>query len=176
MASTFSKVPDKLPCAPPAASCGLITCLRQHLLGSMELYLSSAGFCVAYLIFIGQNLTTLTSKDPAFFILGAGPILVALAMLRGVHALAPFSLIADAANICGALQLLACLLFGTHTCQSCPELGLANSLCFCTSGQLMGLHIQRPSARLLSLSPSCVCLAWPATKESQPTGHAEAPG
>ena len=78
---------------------------------------------MAYLIFIGQNLTTLTNKDPAFFILVAGPILVALAMLRGVHALAPFSLIADAANICGALQQLTCWLCATHTCQARPALG-----------------------------------------------------
>ena len=119
-------------------------------------YLPSAGFCVAYLIFIGQNLTTLTNKDPAFFILAAGPILVALAMLRGVHALAPFSLIADAANICGALQQLTCLLFGTHTCQALPGLGLASSLCVCDPA---GLHIQHPSARLLRLSPSLMCPA-----------------
>lgn len=38
------------------------------------------------------------------FILGACPVLLALAMVRGVHALAPFSLIADAANILGQLE------------------------------------------------------------------------
>eukprot|EP00891_Asterochloris_glomerata_P007096 jgi/Astpho2/7096/Aster-01925 len=77
-----------------------------QLLVELLLIMSQMGFCVAYLIFIGQNLTTLTNKDPAFFILAAGPILVALAMLRGVHALAPFSLIADAANICGILVVV----------------------------------------------------------------------
>ena len=40
------------------------------------------------------------------FILGACPVLLALAMLRGVHALAPFSLIADAANILGKLNFV----------------------------------------------------------------------
>ena len=101
-------------------------------------HLSPAGFCVAYLIFIGQNLTTLTNKDPAFFILAAGPILVALAMLRGVHALAPFSLIADAANICGALQQLTCLLSGEHTCQARPDLGSASGLCSSHPGHRWG--------------------------------------
>ena len=62
-----------------------------------------AGFCVAYLIFIAQNLASISHIKGPVFILGACPVLLALAMLRGVHALAPFSLIADAANILGKL-------------------------------------------------------------------------
>ena len=65
-----------------------------------------AGFCVAYLIFIAQNLASISHVKGPLFILGACPVLLALAMLRGVHALAPFSLIADAANIIGKLHLV----------------------------------------------------------------------
>lgn len=60
-----------------------------------------AGFCVAYLVFIAQNLAPMTGYRGGYFILGACPVVVALAMLRGVRALAPFSLIADAANVLG---------------------------------------------------------------------------
>ena len=60
-----------------------------------------AGFCVAYLVFIAQNLAPMTGYRGVYFILGACPVVVALAMLRGVRALAPFSLIADAANVLG---------------------------------------------------------------------------
>ena len=63
--------------------------------------LCAAGFCVAYLIFIAQNLASISHVKGTMYVLGACPVLLALAMLRGVHALAPFSLIADAANILG---------------------------------------------------------------------------
>ncbi len=43
----------------------------------------------------------MTGYRGGYFILGACPVVVALAMLRGVRALAPFSLIADAANVLG---------------------------------------------------------------------------
>ncbi len=56
---------------------------------------------MAYLVFIAQNLTPMTGYRGGYFILGACPVVVALAMLRGVRALAPFSLIADAANVLG---------------------------------------------------------------------------
>lgn len=62
-----------------------------------------AGFCVAYLVFIAQNLAPMTGYRGVYFILGCCPVVVALAMLRGVRALAPFSLIADAANVLGRL-------------------------------------------------------------------------
>lgn len=61
---------------------------------------------MAYLIFIAQNLASISHVKGPMFILGACPVLLALAMLRGVHALAPFSLIADAANIIGKLHLV----------------------------------------------------------------------
>lgn len=43
----------------------------------------------------------MTGYAGGYFILGACPVVVALALLRGVRALAPFSLIADAANVLG---------------------------------------------------------------------------
>ncbi|KAL0023628.1 hypothetical protein WJX77_008721 [Trebouxia sp. C0004] len=67
------------------------------------LILSQSGFCVAYLVFIAQNLAPMTGYRGGYFILGACPVVVALAMLRGVRALAPFSLIADAANVLGII-------------------------------------------------------------------------
>lgn len=63
----------------------------------------SAGFCVAYLVFIAQNLEPMTGYRGVYFILVACPIVAAIAMLTGVRALAPFSLIADAANVLGTL-------------------------------------------------------------------------
>ena len=68
---------------------------------SHQLITFSAGFCVAYLVFIAQNLAPMTGYRGFYFILGACPVVVALAMLRGVRALAPFSLVADAANVLG---------------------------------------------------------------------------
>lgn len=61
----------------------------------------SAGFCVAYLVFIAQNLEPMTGYRGVYFILGACPIVAAITMLTGVRALAPFSLIADVANVLG---------------------------------------------------------------------------
>ena len=65
--------------------------------------LMSAGFCVAYLVFIAQNLEPMTGYHGVYFILGACPIVAAITMLTGVRALAPFSLIADVANVLGGL-------------------------------------------------------------------------
>ena len=62
-----------------------------------------AGFCVAYLVFIAQNLAPMTGYRGFYFVLAACPIVIALALLRGVRALAPFSLVADAANVLGTV-------------------------------------------------------------------------
>ena len=51
----------------------------------------------------------MTGYAGGYFILGACPVVVALAMLRGVRALAPFSLIADAANVLGEAVYTECL-------------------------------------------------------------------
>ena len=45
----------------------------------------------------------MTGYRGVYFILVACPIVAAIAMLTGVRALAPFSLIADAANVLGTL-------------------------------------------------------------------------
>ena len=60
---------------------------------------------MAYLVFIAQNLEPMTGYRGVYFILVACPIVAAIAMLTGVRALAPFSIIADAANVLGALLL-----------------------------------------------------------------------
>ena len=51
----------------------------------------------------------MTGYRGTYFILGACPVVVALAMLRGVRALAPFSLIADAANVLGEIASSTCV-------------------------------------------------------------------
>ena len=85
-----------------SASADLPTAL-MHAFEPLLLCLS-AGFCVAYLVFIAQNLAPMTGYRGFWFVLGACPVVVSLALLRGVRALAPFSLVADVANILGALQ------------------------------------------------------------------------
>ena len=62
----------------------------------------SAGFCTAYLVFIKENLASYSGEPASLCIAALLPFLLAMSMLRGVAALAPFSLIADAANFIGA--------------------------------------------------------------------------
>ncbi len=63
----------------------------------------SIGFCTAYLVFIKENLASFSGEPADMCIAALLPFLLALSMLRGVAALAPFSLIADAANFIGVL-------------------------------------------------------------------------
>lgn len=60
------------------------------------------GFCVAYLIFIKANISSLAPIPGDLSICITLVPLILLAQLRGVAALATFSLIADAAMISGA--------------------------------------------------------------------------
>lgn len=67
---------------------------------------AQAGGAVAYLIFIGQNLSSLlndTSKHPIspviFIFLLLLPLEIALSFIRSLSTLAPFSALADACNI-----------------------------------------------------------------------------
>jgi hypothetical protein len=90
-----------------------------------------AGFCMAYLVFISRNLSTMTHAAAAWFILLMLPALLALAMLRGVTALAPFSLVADAANVAGvSLERPVCL---PACLPACLPVRRWNVLCFCLS-------------------------------------------
>ena len=61
-----------------------------------------AGFCTAYLVFIKENLASFTGQPANLCVTALLPFLLALSALRGVAALAPFSLIADVANFIGA--------------------------------------------------------------------------
>jgi len=65
------------------------------------LIISQVGFCVGYLVFIGQNARSIDHLPKWLHIFGVFPILCFLAMLRSLTALAPFSLFADAANVVG---------------------------------------------------------------------------
>ena len=61
-----------------------------------------AGFCTAYLVFIKENLASFTGQPANLCVAALLPFLLALSTLRGVASLAPFSLVADAANAIGA--------------------------------------------------------------------------
>ena len=61
-----------------------------------------AGFCAAYLIFIKKNLANLLSVPANLCVAVLLPLQIILSMLRDVHSLAPFSLLADFANCIGA--------------------------------------------------------------------------
>ena len=65
------------------------------------LLISQGGFCAAYLIFIKQNLASLTNVPANLCIAVLLPLHVGLSILRDVHALTPFSLVADIANCIG---------------------------------------------------------------------------
>ncbi|CAG9466814.1 unnamed protein product [Pedinophyceae sp. YPF-701] len=71
------------------------------------LVMSQAGFCVAYMIFIGQNMGRVLSVSTHLPIALATPFEMALALLRSLTALAPFSIVADVANASGILTVLS---------------------------------------------------------------------
>eukprot|EP01025_Chloroclados_australasicus_P021905 TRINITY_DN22838_c0_g2_i2.p1 TRINITY_DN22838_c0_g2~~TRINITY_DN22838_c0_g2_i2.p1 ORF type:complete len:437 (+),score=36.36 TRINITY_DN22838_c0_g2_i2:160-1470(+) len=70
------------------------------------LVVSQTGFCVAYLVFISQNLASFTGVDDAVWVVLIVPFQLMLGMIRGVAALAPFSLVADFANLIGIVVVL----------------------------------------------------------------------
>ena len=56
-------------------------------------------------MFIKENLASFTGQPANLCVAALLPFLLALSTLRGVASLAPFSLVADAANAIGALPL-----------------------------------------------------------------------
>ncbi|GJP37661.1 hypothetical protein CLOM_g22098 [Closterium sp. NIES-68] len=63
---------------------------------------SQGGFCVAYLIFIGQNVSSVlthSTKHKALVIAAVAPLEVLLSWMRSLTRLAPFSIFADVANV-----------------------------------------------------------------------------
>lgn len=78
-----------------------------HYLTELLVLVSQAGGAIAYLVFIGQNLSSVFSTgtnhheiSPAIFIfLLLLPLEIALSFIRSLSALAPFSAFADACNV-----------------------------------------------------------------------------
>eukprot|EP00897_Mesotaenium_endlicherianum_P005860 jgi/Mesen1/5301/ME000264S04328 len=73
-----------------------------HRIVDILVLVSQGGCCVAYLIFIGENLSSVVSSSTsgkAYFILMAAPFQVLLAWVRSLTGLAPFSIVADVANV-----------------------------------------------------------------------------
>ncbi|KAK3259329.1 hypothetical protein CYMTET_31666, partial [Cymbomonas tetramitiformis] len=70
------------------------------------LILTQVGFCVGYLVFIGQNMKSMDFMPESYHIYGGVPILVCLAMIRSLTALAPFSILADVANVLGIIVVV----------------------------------------------------------------------
>jgi len=68
---------------------------------------SQMGFCVAYMLFLGKNLSKILKRPDWGFILAAAPAEMALAMVRSLSGLAPVSLVADAANLLGYVFVYA---------------------------------------------------------------------
>ncbi|CAI5950005.1 unnamed protein product [Closterium sp. NIES-64] len=72
--------------------------------------ISQGGFCVAYLIFIGQNVSSVLShstRHKTLVIAAVAPLEVLLSWMRSLTRLAPFSIFADVANV-SAFALVIC--------------------------------------------------------------------
>eukprot|EP00892_Ulva_mutabilis_P009273 jgi/Ulvmu1/6718/UM030_0051.1 len=87
--------------------------VAEHALGpvgktvvEVQLVLSQAGFCIAYLIFIYKTLTPFLPLSATTIVVILLPFQVALAMLRDTAALASFSLLADCAHVIGIVVVL----------------------------------------------------------------------
>eukprot|EP00249_Psilotum_nudum_P010497 c22575_g1_i1 orf=364-1605(+) len=68
----------------------------------IAVFISQSGCCVAYLIFIGQNLSSIftgTTSQQTVFILILVPFQIFLAWVRSLAGLAPFSMLADICNV-----------------------------------------------------------------------------
>ncbi len=89
-----------------APTCITRTVQHSHITVGLVLRCSraTAGFCTAYLVFIKENLASFTGRPANACVAALLPFLLALSTLRGVASLAPFSLVADAANAIGALN------------------------------------------------------------------------
>lgn len=75
--------------------------LGQTLVDIMVL-VSQSGCCVAYLIFIGQNLSSIftsSTDKQALFVLILLPMQILLGCVRSLSRLAPFSILADVCNV-----------------------------------------------------------------------------
>lgn len=72
---------------------------------NLLLVLSQTGFCVAYLVFIGQNLASVSSWPTSAYIMALIPALISLSLVKSLTKLAPFSLVADVLNLFGLLVI-----------------------------------------------------------------------
>ena len=70
------------------------------------LVISQVGFATAYIIFISANLNNIAGIHTAYICFGCVPILAVLVQIQDMKYLAPFSLIADIANLSGLCAVL----------------------------------------------------------------------
>lgn len=69
-------------------------------LTELLILVAQAGGSVAYLVFIGQNLSSVFSSPPSLFIFALLlPLEIVLSFIRSLSSLAPFSMFADVCNV-----------------------------------------------------------------------------
>lgn len=79
--------------------------------------LAQAGFCVGYLIFIGNTMAEMMSSSKSLYILACLPIQLALNSIKTLTTLAPLSIFADVVDL-GAMGVVMgqeCLIVSDHT-------------------------------------------------------------
>lgn len=70
------------------------------------LVISQVGFATAYIIFISVNLNNIAGIHTAYVCFGCVPVLAILVQIQDMKHLAPFSLIADVANLSGLCAVM----------------------------------------------------------------------
>lgn len=107
------KMEESRPDCPPIATFGdlgfQLYGSRAYAFIDILLCLSQGGFCVAYLIFIGENVSSIfggNSSKKGFIIACVAPVEIVLSWLRSLTYLAPFSLFADVVKMAALSMIL----------------------------------------------------------------------